>query len=86
MDLTKRAQQAVADIVDIVGQDISPGQREAIGKVIGDLAVTAMRECAASCGTAAAACCSQDEDMAHKIAREVDRAKSALIANLSALR
>jgi hypothetical protein len=47
---------------------------------------TAARACAATCGHAARACCSEDEDMAHKIAREMERAQQALVANLSSLR
>jgi hypothetical protein len=86
MDLRARAQQAVRDAGEIVGTSLSDEQRKALGKVIEDLMVDAMRECGASYGRAAAACCSEDEDMAHKIAREVKAAQTALIANLNSLR
>jgi len=86
MELRKRAQEAVGQIAEIVGQDLSAGQRKAIDWVIEDLVIDALRQSATSYGRAAAACCSEDEDMAHKIAREVEQARVALIANLSSLR
>lgn len=86
MELKKRAQEAVGQIAEIVGQELSPGQRQAIDAVIEDLVIEALRESAASFGHAATACCSEDEDMAHKIAREVEQARAALVANLSSLR
>ena len=86
MELKKRAHQAVGEIVGIVGSDLLPGQRAAIDKVIGDLLVEALRECGQTCGEAARACCPEDEDMAHKIAREVKQAQGALVANLASLR
>jgi hypothetical protein len=48
--------------------------------------IEAMRECEASYGHAARNCCSEDEDMAHKIGREIEQAREALIANLGGLR
>ena len=81
MDLKKRAQQAVREIGEIVGKELSAGQRDAVDKVVEELVLEAMRECAASYAHAAQACCSEDEDMAHKIAREVEQAHQGLIAN-----
>ncbi len=86
MEMKKRAHQAVGEIVGIVGGDLLPEQRRAIEKVVEDLLVDALRACAETCGEAASACCPEDEDMAHKIAREVEQARSALVANLSSLR
>ncbi len=86
MEMKQRAHQAVGEIVGIAGGDLLPEQRAAIEKVVGDLLVEALRECAASCGDAARACCPEDEDRAHKIAREVRQAQEALVANLSGLR
>ncbi len=86
MDLKKRAEEAVDKIGEITGSELSAGQRKAIDKLVEDLVIEAMRECAAKYGHAAAACCSEDEDMAHKIAREVENTQNALIANLGSLR
>ena len=86
MELKKRARQAVAEIAGIVGQNLSPAQREAIDKVIEGLVIDALRESAASYGHAASSCCAEDQDMAHKIAREVEQVRIALVANLSSLR
>jgi len=86
MELKKKAQKAVWDIEEIVGAKFSPGQKEAVDKIIEDLVIEAMQECEASYGHAARNCCSEDEDMAHKIGREIGQAREALIANLSGLR
>ena len=86
MDLKQAAQQVVEDIGEIVGSELSAGQREALDKIVKKLMIEAMRECAASYGHAATNCCSEDKDMAHKIAREMEQTREALIANLSSLR
>lgn len=86
MELKQKAQEAVDRIGTIVGADLSADQRKAVDAVIEDLVIEAMRECAATCGHAASACCSEDEDMAHKVAQEVKQAQEALVANLSSLR
>jgi hypothetical protein len=86
MELKKKAQKAVWDIEEIVGADLSPGQKEAIDKVIEELVIEAMRECEASYGHAARHVCSEDEDKAHKISRQVEQAREALIANLRSMR
>ena len=86
MDLNERTQQAVRDTGELMGITLSENQHRALTKVMQDLVVDVMRECAASCGHAARACCSEDEDMAHKIAREMERAQQALVANLNSLR
>jgi hypothetical protein len=86
MDLNDRTQQAVRDAGKAMGLTLSADQHKALTKVMEGLAVDVMRACAASCGHAARACCSEDEDMAHKIAREMERAQQALVANLSSLR
>jgi histone H3/H4 len=86
MDLNDRTQQAVRDAGKAMGLTLSSDQHKALTKVMEGLAVDVMRACAATCGHAARACCSEDEDMAHKIAREMERAQQALVANLSSLR
>ncbi len=86
MELKQKVQKAVLNIEEIVGATFSPGQKEAIDKIIEELVIEAMRECEASYGHAARNCCSEDEDMAHKIGREIEQAREALIANLGGLR
>lgn len=44
------------------------------------------RDATDRCARVAKACCSEDLDMAHKIAEEMKRANAALIANLSGMR
>jgi len=86
MDLNKRTEKAVQDAGEIIGATLSAGQREALRKVIEEVVIDAMRECAAKCHQAARDCCSHDLDMAQKVAKEVEQAHSALVANLSSLR
>ena len=86
MELKQRALSAVSEIEGIAGVRLSSEQRNAVDRIIEDLVIEAMRECEASYGHAARNCCSGDQDMAHKIADEIRRARQALIANLSALR
>jgi hypothetical protein len=86
MELKQKAQKAVLNIEEIVGATLSPGQKEAIDKIVEELVIEAMRECEASYGHAARHVCSEDEDMAHKIGREIEQAREALIANLGGLR
>jgi hypothetical protein len=86
MEIKQKARQAVQEIGQIVGTELSAGQKDAIDKVVEDLVIEAMRECEESYGHAARNCCAEDEDRAHKIAREIEQAREALIANLRALR
>jgi len=86
MDLNKRTQKAVQDASAIIGTTLSEGQREALGKVVEEVMIDAMRECVAKCHQAARDCCSHDLDMAQKVAKEVEQAHSALVANLSSMR
>ena len=84
--MNKRTEKAVQDASEIIGAPLSEGQREALSKVVEGVVIDAMRECAASCRQAVHDCCSHDLDMAHKVAKEVEQAHSALVANLSSLR
>ncbi|MEO3431270.1 hypothetical protein AAFN88_20610 [Pelagibius sp. CAU 1746] len=84
--MKQKAQKAVRGIEEVAGATFSPGQREAIDKIVEELVIEAMRECEATYGHAARNCCSEDQDMSHKIGREIEQARDALIANLSALR
>jgi len=86
MELKQKARKAVLDIEEIVGASLSPDQKKAVDRIIEDLVIEAMRECEASYGHAARNVCAEDEDMAHKIAREIEQAREALIANLESLR
>lgn len=86
MELKKKAQKAVWEIEEIVGAQLSSAQKAAIDRIIEGLVIEALRECEASYGHAARHVCSEDEDKAHKIARKVEQAREALIANLKSLR
>ncbi|MDJ0949312.1 MAG: hypothetical protein QNJ94_10345 [Alphaproteobacteria bacterium] len=87
MELRERAEKAVRDACDALGEEpLSKEDEAVVAQIIERAMQDAIREAARESGTAAEACCSHDSDMAHKIKAEIERANKALIANLSALR
>jgi hypothetical protein len=64
------------------------GEPEAarVSKIVEEALVRAVNESAKSCSNAAVVSCGPEADLAHKIAEDVDRARYALIANLTSMR
>jgi len=86
MDLQKRAKQAVSEVGAAIDVTLSPEQTRKVSEIIERAIADAVATASERSQTAARACCEADEDMAHKLAREIERANIVLIANLSALR
>ena len=86
MNLKDRSEAAVQQAGEALGADLSEDQRAALAMVIQQAMADAMKETAARSGEAARNCCSHDQDMAHKIAEQIQQSHKALIANLSSLR
>ena len=84
--LANRAEEAAKSVLDAVGVSPTPDQAERIAKIIEQAMVDAYRDSAESCAKVAQQCCSPDKDLAHKIAEEIERSNTALIANLSSMR
>ena len=86
MRIRQHAETAAGRIAQLLGEGggdkVSPEVVQAIEKAI----VAAVLEEHAKCSTLAKACCEEDRDLAHKIAKEIDRASEVLIANLSSMR
>lgn len=57
-----------------------------VAKIVEDALVRAVNESVKSCSNAAVVCCGPEADLAHKIAEDVDRARFALLANLTSMR
>ena len=68
--------------------EMTPGddQMTAVTKVIEQAVIATAAEVNQRCATVAQKCCSPDQDLAHKIAKEIEQTHVALIANLSAMR
>ena len=81
-----RAEEAAKSVFEAVGVNPTPDQSEQIAKIIEAAMIDAYRDSAERCATVAKACCSPDRDLAHKVADEIKRSNTALIANLSGMR
>ncbi len=86
MPLKESAEEVTNAVVDVLGTDVSPEHAAEIAKIVEAALLAAYRDCTERNTKVAAACCDQDMDQAHKIAEEMRRNTTALIANLSSLR
>lgn len=86
--MTFRSKSEAAAKAVFTALEITPGdaQMAAVTKVIEQAVIETAVEVNQRCATVAKKCCSADQDLAHKIAKEIDQAHIALIANLSAMR
>ena len=86
MSLKENAEEVTKAVVEVLGTGASPQQSAQIAKIVEAALLNAYRDCTERNTKVAAACCAEDMDRAHKIADEMHRANTALIANLSSLR
>ena len=87
MSLEKTAHKASQRIDDALdGYDLSEQEKAEILKIIGKSLVRTAEEMTEVHHQATVVCCGPEADLAHKIEEEVERKKTALIANLMALR
>lgn len=86
MTLRKQAEAAAEAVLQTVGAKAGPEQAKAATDIIERAMIESYLDAAERCATVARRCCSEDRDMAHKIAEEIRRANQVLIANLSSLR
>lgn len=84
--LRKRAEETARSLFETIQFGASPGQSRQAVDLIEEAMLDAYRDCAERCAQVALDCTSEDRDLAHKIADEIRRANTALIANLSSLR
>ena len=86
MSLGSRAEKATTSIAELLGSDLDPEHAKEIKKIVEAAMIDAYRDCTERNAKAALQVCEPDLDKAHKIAEEMRRANTALIANLSAMR
>lgn len=84
--LRARAEEATLKVQEILGVTADEHPKE-IADAIEQTIINALLEERDRCASVAFdECCDEDQDKAHKIAEEIRRVRTALIANLSSLR
>jgi len=86
MSFREQADQAVQEIAAAFGAAPTPEQAKTAADIIEQAIIDSYRDGAERSAHAAMACCAEDRDLAHKVADEIRRANTALIANLSSMR
>ncbi len=86
MDFRERACSAAKNVSGIMQTAPSAELEQQVAAVIERAMIDAVLEDGQRSVEAAVNCCSADKDLAHKIAEEIRRSNTALIANLSSLR
>ncbi len=86
MDLSARARLAADNACKAVGTSLGEGDKERVAEIVERAMKDAIEAASRESSSTVMACCSHDKDMAHKIAKEIEQAHQALIANLTALR
>lgn len=86
MSLKRLADNAVDRINKSIEQSLSETELETVSKIIQSALIEAVNESTKSCSNAAVVRCGPEADLAHKIAEDVERARYALLANLTSMR
>ena len=86
MNLTNVANEAVTAASNAIGASLSKVELEKVSAIIAKAMENAILEASSQHSTVCVNCLDHDQDLAHKIQREIERKKIALIANLSSLR
>ncbi len=83
--LRERAEDAAQEVHKILGVSEEEHPQE-VADAIEQTIIKALLEERHRCADVAFQCCEEDKDKAHKVAEEIRRVNTALMANLSALR
>ena len=86
MNFRNRAERAADAIGGLLGASPDAAQAKAMADAIEKEIIEAVLSESERCVKVARTCCSPDLDKAHKIAEEIKRTHTALVANLSSLR
>ena len=86
MTFRTQADQTARAVVDTLGATPSAAQSKQIADLIERAIIDSYQDAAAHCATIAREFRGADKDLAHKVADEISRANTALIANLSSMR
>ena len=80
------AENTINEINTIAGSELSDDQKKQIAEIVDNAVVQALLEGQHRAVDAALNCPDADQDMTHKIAREIRLKNDALITNLTSLR
>lgn len=80
------AETTINEINEIAGSALSDDQKHQIALLVDDAVVKALLEGQHRAVDAALNCPDADQDIAHKVAKEIRRKNDVLIANLTSLR
>jgi hypothetical protein len=83
--LRERAEDAAQQVHTILGVDQDERPKE-VADAIEKTIIKALLEERHRCADVAFQCCEEDKDKAHKVADEIRRVNTALMANLSSMR
>ena len=86
MNFRNRAERTAQAVAKLLQAESTPEQSKAAADLIERAIIDSYQDAAEHCAKVARECCSADRDLAHKVAEEIRRANTALIANLSSLR
>ncbi len=86
MDLRTRAQVAVEQACNALSTELSDDDMQKVTSIIEAAMRHAVEAAEAESRKVVSECCEADQDMAHKITSEINRANTALVANLQGLR
>ncbi len=85
MSFREQADKAAQAVAGVFGAAPTPEQAKAAADVIERAINDSYRDAAAHCAEVASKCCAEDQVLANKVAEQIERANTALIANLSSL-
>ena len=86
MSLNTLTHDTVKRIRESVGNPLSESEIAAVTKIVDEALIKAVNQSTKKCTDAAVICCGHEADLAHKIAEDVERARYALIGNLTSMR
>ena len=86
MNLNEVATRAVSDASDAIGKSLSGAELDQVTAIIAKAMEKAILEASSQHSSICVECLDHDQDMAHKLQKEIELKKVALIANLSSLR
>ncbi len=86
MSFREQADKCVQTVAEALGATPTPEQAKAAADAIERAIIDSFRDGALRSAKVARDCCAEDRDLAHKIDDEIQRANTALIANLSSMR
>jgi len=80
------AETTINKIYEVAGETLSDEQKSQIAHLVDDAVIKALLEGQHRAVDAALSCAEADQDMTHKIAKEIRLKNDALIVNLTSLR